>query len=110
MKQWLFLSIAIISEVVATSALKSSNGFSQFWPSLVVIAGYAAAFFFLSLTLRTIPMGVAYAIWSGVGIVLITVIGWLVLGQALDTPAIIGLTFIIIGVVVLNVFSKSLTH
>jgi len=110
MKQWLFLSIAIISEVVATSALKSSNGFSQFWPSLVVIAGYAAAFFFLSLTLRTIPVGVAYAIWSGVGIVLITVIGWLVLGQALDAPAIVGLALIILGVVVLNVFSKSLTH
>jgi small multidrug resistance pump len=110
MKQWLFLSIAIISEVVATSALKSSNGFSRLWPSLVVIAGYAAAFFFLSLTLRTIPVGVAYAIWSGVGIVLITVIGWLVLGQALDAPAIVGLALIILGVVVLNVFSKSLTH
>lgn len=110
MKQWLFLSIAIISEVVATSALKASDGFSQFWPSLIVIAGYAAAFFFLSLTLRTIPVGVAYAIWSGVGIVLITVIGWLVLGQALDAPAIVGLALIIVGVVVLNVFSKSLTH
>ena len=110
MKQWLFLSIAIISEVVATSALKASDGFSQFWPSLIVIAGYAAAFFFLSLTLRTIPVGVAYAIWSGVGIVLITVIGWLVLGQALDAPAIVGLALIIVGVVVLKVFSKSLTH
>ena len=110
MKQWLFLSIAIISEVVATSALKSSNGFSQLWPSIVVIAGYAAAFFFLSLTLRTIPVGIAYAIWSGVGIVLIAVIGWLVLGQALDPPAIVGLALIIMGVVVLNVFSKSLTH
>ncbi len=110
MKPWLFLSIAIISEVVATSALKSSNGFSQFWPSLVVVAGYAAAFFFLSLTLRTIPVGVAYAIWSGAGIVLITVIGWLVLGQALDVPAIVGLALIIVGVVILNVFSKSVTH
>jgi small multidrug resistance pump len=110
MKPWLFLSIAIISEVVATSALKSSNGFSQFWPSLVVVAGYAAAFFFLSLTLRTIPVGVAYAIWSGAGIVLITAIGWLVLGQALDAPAIAGLALIIMGVVVLNVFSKSVTH
>jgi small multidrug resistance pump len=110
MKPWLFLSIAIISEVVATSALKSSNGFSQFWPSLVVVAGYAAAFFFLSLTLRTIPVGVAYAIWSGAGIVLITVIGWLVLGQALDAPAIVGLALIIMGVVILNVFSKSVTH
>jgi small multidrug resistance pump len=110
MKPWLFLSIAIISEVVATSALKSSNGFSQFWPSLVVVAGYAAAFFFLSLTLRTIPVGVAYAIWSGAGIVLITVIGWLVLGQALDAPAIVWLALIIVGVVILNVFSKSVTH
>ena len=110
MKPWLFLSIAIISEVVATSALKSSNGFSQFWPSLVVVAGYTAAFFFLSLTLRTIPVGVAYAIWSGAGIVLITVIGWLVLGQALDVPAIVGLALIIVGVVILNVFSKSVTH
>ena len=110
MKPWLFLSIAIISEVVATSALKASDGFSQLWPSLVVIAGYATAFFFLSLTLRTIPVGIAYAIWSGVGIVLITVIGWLVLGQTLDPPAIAGLALIIMGVVVLNVFSKSLTH
>ncbi|HEY6044063.1 MAG TPA: SMR family transporter [Nitrosospira sp.] len=110
MKPWLFLSIAIISEVVATSALKSSNGFSQFWPSLVVVAGYTAAFFFLSLTLRTIPVGVAYAIWSGAGIVLITVIGWLVLGQTLDVPAIVGLALIIVGVVILNVFSKSVTH
>jgi small multidrug resistance pump len=110
MKPWLFLSIAIISEVVATSALKSSNGFSQFWPSLVVVAGYTAAFFFLSLTLRTIPVGVAYAIWSGAGIVLITVIGWLVLGQPLDVPAIVGLALIIGGVVILNVFSKSVTH
>jgi len=110
MKQWIFLSIAIISEVVATSALKSSNGFSRLWPSLVVITGYAAAFFFLSLTLRTIPVGVAYAIWSGAGIVLITVIGWLVLGQALDAPAIAGLALIIVGVIILNVFSKSITH
>lgn len=110
MKQWLFLSIAIVSEVVATSALKSSNGFTQLWPSLVVIAGYAAAFFFLSLTLRTIPVGVAYAIWSGAGIVLITAIGWLVLGQSLDVPAIIGLALIIAGVIILNVFSKSVAH
>lgn len=110
MTQWLFLSVAIVSEVVATSALKSSNGFTQFWPSLVVVAGYAAAFFFLSLTLRTIPVGIAYAIWSGAGIVLITAIGWLVLGQSLDVPAIIGLALIIAGVITLNVFSKSVAH
>lgn len=107
MNQWLFLSIAIISEVVATSALKSSAGFTQLWPSLLVIAGYAAAFFFLSLTLRTMPVGVAYAIWSGVGIVLITLIAWIVLGQPLDGPAVVGLALIVAGVVVLNVFSKS---
>ena len=107
MSHWLFLSIAIISEVVATSALKSSAGFTQLWPSLLVIAGYSAAFFFLSLTLKTMPVGIAYAIWSGVGIVLITLVAWLVLGQSLDGPAIVGLGLIIAGVVVLTVFSKS---
>lgn len=110
MKQWLFLSIAIVSEVVATSALKASNGFTQLWPSLLVVAGYAIAFYFLSLTLRTIPVGVAYAIWSGVGIVLISLIAWLIFGQSLDTPAIIGLALIIAGVVVLQIFSKSAVH
>lgn len=110
MNQWLFLSVAIVSEVVATSALKASNGFTQLWPSLVVIAGYAIAFFFLSLTLRTMPVGVAYAIWSGVGILLVTLIAWFVFKQSLDIPAIIGLTLIVAGVVVLQVFSKSSAH
>ena len=108
--QWLFLSIAIISEVIATSALKSSNGFTQLLPSLVVVAGYAAAFFFLSLTLRTIPVGIAYAIWSGAGILLVALIAWLVFGQTLDGPAMLGLALIIAGVIVLNVFSGSVTH
>jgi small multidrug resistance pump len=107
MNQWFFLSIAIVSEVIATSALKSSNGFTQLWPSLVVIAGYGVAFFFLSLALHTIPVGVAYAIWSGAGIVLITLVAWLVLGQSLDVPAILGLALIVAGVIVLNVFSKT---
>lgn len=110
MSQWLFLSVAIISEVVATSALKASNGFTQLWPSLLVIAGYAIAFFFLSLTLRTMPVGIAYAIWSGIGIVLVTLIGWFVFEQSLDIPAIIGLALIITGVVVLQIFSKSVAH
>lgn len=110
MNQWLFLAVAIVSEVVATSALKASNGFTQLWPSLVVIAGYAIAFFFLSLTLRTMPVGVAYAIWSGVGILLVTLIAWFVFKQSLDIPAIIGLTLIVAGVVVLQVFSKSSAH
>lgn len=110
MNQWLFLSVAIVSEVVATSVLKASNGFTQLWPSLVVIAGYAIAFFFLSLTLRTMPVGVAYAIWSGVGIVLVTLIAWFVFKQSLDIPAIIGLTLIVAGVVILQIFSKSSAH
>lgn len=73
MKQWLFLSVAIVSEVLATSALKASNGFTQLWPSLLVVVGYVVAFFFLSLALRTMPVGIAYAIWSGVGIVVLQV-------------------------------------
>lgn len=110
MQQWIFLSVAIVSEVIATSALKSSEGFSRFWPSLIVVAGYAAAFYFLSLTLRTIPIGVAYAIWSGAGVALIALIAWLFFGQTLDFPAVIGLSLIVAGVVVLNTFSKTISH
>ncbi|MBA4368771.1 MAG: QacE family quaternary ammonium compound efflux SMR transporter [Desulfobacterium sp.] len=110
MQQWIFLSIAIISEVIATSALKASEGFSRLWPSLIVLAGYSIAFYFLSLALRTIPVGVVYAIWSGAGIALIALVAWLFLGQSLDIPAIIGLLLIIAGVVVLNVFSKAVPH
>jgi small multidrug resistance pump len=110
MHAWIFLALAIVSEVIATSALKASDGFSRLGPSLVVVAGYAIAFYFLSLTLRTIPVGVAYAIWSGVGVALIALIGWLVFGQTLDAPAIIGLLLIVAGVVVLNAFSRTGTH
>ncbi|MGF1645285.1 MAG: SMR family transporter [Thiotrichales bacterium] len=110
MQQWIFLSVAIVSEVIATSALKSSEGFTRLWPSLIVTIGYASAFYFLSLTLKTIPVGVAYAIWSGVGVVLIALIAWVMFDQALDLPAVIGLTLIIAGIVVLNVFSKSIAH
>jgi small multidrug resistance pump len=104
---WIFLSIAILSEVIATSALKLTNGFTRPWPSGAVVLGYATAFYFLSQTLRTIPVGVAYAVWSGAGIVLVAVIGWRVYGQKLDVPAVFGLTLIIAGIVVLNVFSKT---
>ncbi len=110
MQQWLFLSIAIVGEVIATSALKASEGFSRLWPSLIVIAGYATAFYFLSLTLKTIPVGVVYAIWSGAGIVLISLIAWLFYGQALDLAAIIGMILIVAGVFVLNVFSRTVPH
>jgi small multidrug resistance pump len=107
---WLFLAVAIVAEVIATSALKVADGFSRFGPSLIVILGYGVAFYFLSLTLRTIPVGVAYAVWSGAGVALVTVIAWLFLGQSLDAPAIAGLALIVAGVVVLNALSKSVAH
>jgi small multidrug resistance pump len=110
MKNGIFLLIAIVSETVATSALKSSEGFSRLWPSVLVVAGYSAAFYFLALTLRTIPVGIAYAIWSGVGVVLIALAGWLIHGQRLDAPALIGIALIVSGVVVMNVFSSSSAH
>jgi small multidrug resistance pump len=105
-----YLAIAILCEVIATSALKASDGFARLWPSLVTVAGYGVAFYCLSLTLRTIPVGVAYAIWSGVGIVLIAAIGWTWFGQRLDAPAIVGLALIIAGVLIINLFSKSVAH
>jgi len=104
---WLYLSIAIVSEVIATSALKAADGFTRPLPSLVVVVGYVCAFWFLSLTLRTIPVGIAYAVWSGVGIALIALIGWLAFGQSLDAPALLGLALIVAGVVVLGVYSRS---
>nr|WP_315250655.1 SMR family transporter [uncultured Duganella sp.] len=110
MKNWLYLGVAIVSETIATSALKASEGFSRPLPSLLVVAGYAIAFYFLSLTLRTIPVGIAYAVWSGVGILLIALVGWLVFGQKLDLPAMIGMALIIAGVVVMNVFSRTSAH
>ncbi len=110
MQHWIYLAVAIISEVIATSFLKSAEGFTRFWPSLVVVVGYLLAFYLLSLTLKTIPIGVAYAICSGIGIVLIALSGWLFLGQSLDTPAVIGLTLIVAGVIVINVFSRTVAH
>lgn len=108
--KWVYLGIAIVSEVIASSALRASDGFTRLGPTLALIVGYAVSFYFLSLTLRTIPMGIAYAVWSGVGILLICIVGWLMFGQKLDLPAIIGLSLIVAGVVVLNLFSKSVVH
>jgi len=110
MRTWLYLSTAIIAEVIGTSALKASDGFTRLWPSLLVIAGYTIAFFFLSLTLRTIPVGIVYAIWSGVGVALITLIGWVLFNQKLDAAGVLGILLIVAGVVVLNVFSKISVH
>ena len=108
--QWLYLRTAIVAEIIATSVLKAADGFTRLIPSLVVIAGYATAFYFLSLTLRTMPLGIAYAVWSAVGIALVSVIGWLLYGQNLDAPAIMGIALIVAGVVVINGFSKSVAH
>ncbi|MBJ6121487.1 DMT family transporter [Sphingomonas mollis] len=107
---YLYLLIAIVAEVTATSSMKQSDGFTKLLPSLVTGAGYVVAFYFLSLTLRDIPTGIAYAIWSGVGIVLITAVAWMFQGQKLDAPAMIGMGFIMIGVIVMNVFSKVGAH
>ncbi len=110
MKNWIFLFVAIVSEVIATSALKASEGFTVLLPSLIVAVGYSSAFYFLSLTLKTIPVGMAYAIWSGVGIALITLIGWVVFKQNLDMPAIFGILLIVAGVIVMYSFSESIAH
>lgn len=110
MKVWLFLMGAILSEVVATSALKASDGFSRLWPSLLTAGGYMVAFYLLSQTLRYIPVGIAYALWSGIGIVLISLIAWLLYGQKLDLAAIVGMGLIIAGVAVINLFSNSAAH
>jgi small multidrug resistance pump len=110
MKQWIFLSVAIVSEVIATSALKATGEFTRLWPTIIVVIGYLSAFYFLTLTLRTVPIGIAYAIWSGVGVALIALVAWLFYGQTLDMPAYIGIALIVSGVVVLNVCSKTVMH
>lgn len=105
-----YLLVAIVSEVIATSALKASEGFTRLWPSVLVVIGYGVAFFCLSLTLRTIPVGIVYAVWSGIGIVLIALVGWLLYRQALDLPAILGIALIMAGVLVINLFSSTVGH
>ena len=107
---YLYLSVAIAAEVIATSALKASDGFTKPLPTTVVLVGYGVAFYFLSLVLKTVPVGVAYAIWSGAGIVLIGLIGWLVLKQPLDLPAMLGMGLIVAGVAVIQLFSRTAAH
>ena len=106
---YIYLAIAIVTEVIGTSALKATEEFTRFWPSIIVLAGYVTSFYFLSLCLRHVPVGVAYAIWSGIGIILIAIVGWFLYKQSLDLPAVIGIAFIIAGVVVINLFSKTAT-
>lgn len=103
---YVYLGTAILAEVIATSCLKASDGFTRTLPSVVTVIGYGVAFYALSLTLRTVPTGIAYAIWSGVGIVLVATIAWLFQGQKLDTAALLGMGLILAGVLVLNLFSR----
>ncbi|WP_194435227.1 DMT family transporter [Vibrio fluminensis] len=110
MMGYIYLTIAIVAEVIATGALKSSQGFTQLVPSVVVVIGYSVAFYFLSLVLRTIPVGIAYAIWSGLGVVLISLVAAVVFKQKLDLAAVIGMVLIVSGVVVINLFSNTSSH
>ncbi|MFT6406705.1 MAG: small multidrug resistance pump [Arenicella sp.] len=105
-----YLAIAIIAEVVGTIALKASDGFTQAMPATIVVIAYATAFYFLSLVLKTMPVGIVYALWSGMGIVFITIISTIVFKQVPDAAAIVGMSLIVLGVVVINVFSKTVAH
>ncbi len=105
-----YLAVAIIAEVIATTALRAAHGFTVLVPSLISVAGYVVAFYFLSLTLKTMPVGVAYALWSGIGIVIVSLASLLIYKQVLDMPAIVGMGLIIAGVIVINLFSKSTVH
>ena len=107
---WVYLAVAILSEVVATSALKAAEGFTRGIPLLLVVVGYAVSFHFLSLTLRSVPLGIAYAIWSDVGVALVSLAGWIIYHQSLDRAALAGIALIVAGVAVLNLFSKALPH
>lgn len=105
-----YLGIAIVAEVIATTALKASHEFTRLGPSVIVLLGYGAAFYCLSLVLKTIPVGVAYAIWAGMGVVLVAVVSAIVFKEVPDLPAVIGMTLIVSGVVMINVFSKTAGH
>jgi small multidrug resistance pump len=107
---YFYLFVAIVAEVLGTSALKASQEFTRFWPSVMVVVGYALAFYMLTLVLRTIPVGIAYAFWAGLGIVLVTLIGVVMFGERLDLPAVLGLAMIIAGVVIIQVFSEASAH
>lgn len=107
---WLFLCLAITSEVFGSSMLKVSNGFSKLWPTLGVVAGMALAFYFLSLALKSIPLGTAYAIWAGVGLVLTCAVGIVFFGEKVDVAGIVGIAFILVGVIILNTLSTMSGH
>lgn len=110
MKTYLYLLIAVAFETFGSSCLQASQQFSRLWPSLGVVFGFAGAFWFFALVLKTLPLGLTYALWSGIGIVLIAGSGWLLFGQRLDLPALLGIGLILAGIIVINLFSSSATH
>lgn len=110
MNHWVALTIAVVAEVIATSSLKATAEFTKLWPTVMVIVGYLVAFYFMTISLRVLPVGIMYAIWAGAGIVLVSLVGWLFYKQVLDAPAIIGIGLIIAGVVIINLFSKTVPH
>jgi small multidrug resistance pump len=110
MRAYAYLAIAILAEVIATSSLKATAEFTRPWPSLLVVAGYVTAFYCLTLSLRVIPVGIAYALWSGLGIVLVAAAGYVLYRQKLDAPALLGMAMILGGCLVINLFSKSSAH
>lgn len=107
---YIYLFLAILTETIGTTALQASQQFSKFWPSVLVVVAYGISFYLLALALKFMPVGIVYAIWSGLGIVFIAIIGFLVFGQRLDLPAVMGLSLIIVGIVIIHVFSKSAVH
>ncbi|MCW1955470.1 SMR family transporter [uncultured Lentibacter sp.] len=107
---YLYLAIAVAFETIATSAMQASQQFSRLWPSLLVVLGYSISFYFMALTLKYMPVGIVYALWSGLGILLIAVIGYAIFGQKLDLPALTGLALIIAGIAVIQLFSNTTTH
>lgn len=109
-KHYLFLVLAVAAETLGTSALQASQQFTRLWPSVLVVVAYAISFYLLALTLKYMPVGIMYALWSGLGIVFIALIGWLYFGQRLDGAAIVGIALITAGIAVLNVFSRSTLH
>lgn len=110
MNGWLLLTVAIVSEVIATSALKASEGFTRLVPSCIVVVGYGVAFYFLSLALKSLPVGIAYAAWAGLGIVLVSAVAWIIYGEKLDAWAFVGIGLILSGIMVLNLFSRAGAH
>lgn len=110
LKYYALLLVAVVVETIGTSSLQASQQFTRFWPSVLAFTSFALAIYLLGLALKYIPVGILYATWSGLGIVFIALIGWVVFGQKLDMAALLGMTLIIIGIVIINLFSGTSTH